>query len=184
MAKTKRASIKEPFVLKGEIIQIGAVKLDENLKVVGSFNAYIKPEFYRSMNKYVERVTLITDEMIAKGENFKSVAGRFREWCQPGDVILTWGTNDIPMLEDNLRIHKMDTSWIPESFDAQWMFDDQVTMEGRRYSLDYARFKFGIKGRDAHNALNDALNTADVIANLEVAQWIEEERAYLAEQVS
>lgn len=178
-AKRRNQMIDIPFRLYGEIIQIGAVKLNNALKVIGEFNRTIKPDFYKHMNKEVQNVTLITDSDLQKGVAFTKAIREFKTWCNPDDVILTWGDSDIRMLIDNLDFRDMDTAWIPEAFNAQWMFDDQVTMQNRQYSLDYARFKFGIKGRNAHNALNDAYNTAEVLTHLDVAEWIEEERAYM-----
>lgn len=179
-AKNKRHKITSPIKLDGEIIQIGAVKMNEALEVIDTFSVNVKPVFYTKMNKEVERVTLLTDKDIENGVPFKKAIRDFENWCNGNKkaVMLTWGPCDIIMLEDNLEIHGLDKTWIPENFDAQWLFDDQVTMEGKRYSLDYARYKFNIKGRNSHNALNDASNTAEVLQHLNVAEWIEEERAY------
>ena len=43
--------IKQPIVLHGEIIQIGAVMLNEKLEEIGDFEVKIKPIFYKKMNK-------------------------------------------------------------------------------------------------------------------------------------
>ena len=170
--------ITSPTRLAGEIIQIGAVKLDDELQMVDYFCQTIKPVFYRSMNKNVERLTLITDKDLEEGVSFQNAIHSFKDWCGSDSIILTWGESDIKTLEKNLQIHGLSTDWIPENYDAQWMFDDQVTMEGRRYSLDYARFKFNVKGKNSHDALNDACNTAEVLQHLDVKEWIEEERQY------
>lgn len=177
-AKSRKFMARDPFLLRGEIIQIGAVKLNEELGITDSFNRIVKPDIYPRIHKKVQELTLITDEDLAGGVPFREAIDDFRAWCDPEDIILTWGPDDIPMLLDNLDFREMDSDWIPEDFDAQWMFDDQVTQGDRQYSLDYARYKFGIKGRNAHDALNDAYNTAEVIQHLQVAQWIEEERNY------
>lgn len=142
--------------------------------------AMIRPEFY----PYIKQKSTETDAHNAVGCGigyfFVKAIYQFKQWCGPDDIILTWGCEDIQMLVDNLDFRDMDFDWIPEDFDAQWMFDDQVTLENRRYSLDYARFKFDVKGRNAHNALNDAYNTAEVLQHLNVAEWIKEERAYVS----
>lgn len=177
---TRKKKVRDPFFLRGEIIQIGAVKLDAQLEVCDSFEAMIRPEFYPYINRKVQKLTLITQSDVEQGISFEKAIYQFKQWCGPGDIILTWGCEDIQMLIDNLDFRDMDFDWIPEDFDAQWMFDDQVTLENRRYSLDYARFKFDVKGRNAHNALNDAYNTAEVLQHLNVAEWIEEERAYVS----
>ena len=78
-------------------------------------------------------------------------------------------------------MHDMPYDWIPEDFDAQFMFDLQETMEDRDFSLDYAFYYFGLKGSKAHDALNDARDTAAVIRKLDLEDFIREEREYRKE---
>ena len=40
--------------LTGEIIQIGAIKLNENLEIVDSFTMYVKPKYLPHMHKHVK----------------------------------------------------------------------------------------------------------------------------------
>ncbi len=176
-----RTHIMNPCRLQGEIIQIGAVKTDENLKELDTFNVFIKPQYYTKMNDRVAEVTQITDEMLEAGIPFTEAMDAFKNFCGNDSILFTWGNADLDMILNNLEFYAMDESWLPEDFDAQLMFDDLVTMEGRDFSLDYARYTFDIKGLDAHDALNDALNTAEVMRHMEVADWLEEERAYRQE---
>ena len=41
-----------------EIIQIGAIKLDEELNYISTFNRYIKPSVYSKMNTYVTELKI------------------------------------------------------------------------------------------------------------------------------
>ena len=84
-------------------------------------------------------------------------------------MFFTWGADDLYMLEDNLSLHNLSTKWIPEVWDAQ------ITMEDRWFSLSYAIWKFGIKPLSAHDALNDAQNTVEVMRRLDVKDWLREE---------
>ena len=176
--KSRCKLIKQPIVLHGEIIQIGAVMLNEKLEEIGDFEVKIKPIFYKKMNKEIEKLTSISDDNLKDGMPFSEAISKFRQWCGEDTVILTWGPSDVKMLEENLIMQDLDCSWIPEDFDAQLMFDFQETMEERCYSLDYAVYYFGIKGIKAHDALNDARDTAAVIRNLDVEGFIEEEREW------
>ena len=173
--------VRTPITLNGEIIQIGAVKLDEDLNEIDEFNLMIKPVFYRKMNKRVEELTSITDAELENGERFEDAANRFREWCGDDSIMLTWGPSDKKILIENLIMHDMTYDWIPEYFDAQFMFDLQETMEDRDFSLDYAFYYFGLIGMKAHDALNDARDTAAVIRMLDLAAFIREEREYRKE---
>ena len=164
--------VKEPIVLHGEIIQIGAVMLNEQMEEIGSFEAKIRPEFYKRINRKIEELTGITDKDLENALLFTDAINNFKNWCGEDSILLTWGSCDVQMLEDNLIMYDMDYRWIPEEFDAQLMFDFQETMEDRNYSLDYAVYYFGIRGIKAHDALNDARDTAAVIRRLDLDDFI------------
>lgn len=173
--------VKEPIVLHGEIIQIGAVMLNEQMEEIGSFEAKIRPEFYKRINRKIEELTGITDKDLENALLFTDAINNFKNWCGEDSILLTWGSCDVQMLEDNLIMYDMDYRWIPEEFDAQLMFDFQETMEDRNYSLDYAVYYFGIRGIKAHDALNDARDTAAVIRRLDLDDFIREEREWRKE---
>lgn len=175
---SKKHMIRTPIRLDGEIIQIGAVKLNEDLETIDTFEVMVAPVYYKKMNRCVREVTLLTEGDIAKGAPFESAICMFKEWCKRDDeecLLFTWGPDDIYVLEDNLMLHDISAAWIPKAYDAQLIFDDQVTMEDRRFSLSYAIWKFGIKPWPAHNALNDAKNTVEIMRRLNVAEWLNEE---------
>lgn len=176
-----RKRINNPVPLHGEIIQIGAVMMDDDMNEIGEFNTYIRPKFYRKLNKTVKELTNIDPADLRDGVGFEEAIRDFSNWCGREAVLFTWGPSDIDMLEANLNVNGLDESWIPENFDAQLMFDDLETMEERNFSLDYAVYYFGIKGGKAHDALNDARDTAAVIKQMDYRTWIEEEREYRAE---
>ena len=46
---TEQDTITDPFPFDSEIIEIGAVKLDENFAAVGEFKTLIRPQFYPHM---------------------------------------------------------------------------------------------------------------------------------------
>ena len=169
--------IKSPIKLSGEIIQIGAAKVNERLEVLDTFDIYIKPVFYPKMNRTVSEVTGLRNTDLAEGVSFKEAAAAFKEWCGTAPFV-TWGPDDLYMLEDNLYIHDMDNSWLPELFDAQEIFDDQVMNEGRQFALSYAIYHFKLKCLEAHNALNDTLNTISVLKKLDFVKGIKDQYEY------
>ena len=43
-----------------EIIEIGAVKLNDNLQNIGAFKMFVRPNMYSYLNKHVGKITNIT----------------------------------------------------------------------------------------------------------------------------
>lgn len=159
--------------LRGEVIQIGAVKLDENGKIIGSYSVIVRPQYFRRIHRHVRDLTGITQKMMDGGLPLPEAAERFRTWCGEDFAFLTWGPDDIPMLADNMRVHSLDTSWLERTYDLQPIFNAQTDGETKQRSLEYAMEYFKIDSAlPAHNALNDAYFTALVAAKLDLKTGI------------
>ena len=159
--------------LRGEVIQIGAVKLDKNMNPCGSYQVIVKPKYFKKLHKHVSVLTGITQEQIDLGSPLPEAAERFRKWCGKDFVFLTWGPDDIPMLKENFRVHDLPSSWLDATYDLQMIFNRQTDDGTKQRSLEYAMDYFEIpQTLPAHDALNDAYFTALVAAKLDVADGI------------
>ena len=171
---TRFRSEKNGVILHEEIIEIGAVKLDKDLNQVDTFCRFVKPTAYPKVNRQVQELTEITTEMIWAGVPFEEAYREFMDWCGKDSAFITWSDNDIIVLEDNLGYHGLPLDDLPRCFDIQLMFDDQVTMEDRDFALSYAMWKMDIKPAPSHDALNDAINTAEVMRHLDLSEGLDE----------
>ncbi len=160
--------------LRGEVIQIGAVKLDKNMRVCGSFQVIVKPKYFKKLHRHVSTLTGITQAQMDVGMPLPEAAESFRRWCGEDFVFLTWGPDDIPMLKENFNAHGLSHSWLDRTYDMQPMFNKQTDGDMKRQrSLEYAMDYFGIVQKlPAHDALNDAYFTALVAKQLDIAEGI------------
>lgn len=85
------STIREPFFFDSEIIEIGALRLDEQFRETGSFKTFIRPRFYLHMNGDVVRLTKYAPRTWKTLRNFPgpmrilpSGAARIAA-CVPGD---------------------------------------------------------------------------------------------------
>ena len=166
---------KNGVCMKNEIIQIGAVKLDENGKTVDTFERIIKPVSLTSMNKVIKQLTGITDEMLDKGEAFGSVIESFKEFCTEQFVLLIWGCDDVRILRNNLKFFGLDEKWIPKYYNLQMIFSMQTGLEKRQYALSFALEHLAISADESrlHDALYDAMCSALVCEKLDLKNGIE-----------
>ncbi len=171
---TRFISEKNGIMLGAEIIEIGAVKLGPDLEVTGEYCEFVKPTAYMKVQNDVRELTGISTKQIWEGKLFPETITEFLEWCGEDAVFITWSVNDINVLEDNMLYHGMDIEQLPLCYDIQLMFDDQVTHEGRDFALSYAMWKFGITPARSHDALNDAVNTAEVLRRLDLSGGLDE----------
>lgn len=91
-----------------EIIEFGAVKVDENLKIIDTFKALVHPEIGRKLSSHIASLTHISnDRLFSEGKPFLEVAEQFGNFSK-GCVILTWGTSDILTMMDNFSYYNGD----------------------------------------------------------------------------
>ena len=161
--------------LRGEVIQIGAVKLDERLNICGSYQIIVRPKYYKKLHRHVSELTGITQEQMDMGTYLPEAAERFREWCGEDFAFLTWGPDDIPMLKENLNAHGIRSEWLDRVYDLQIIFNRQTDGGSKQRSLEFAMEHFEIpQNLPAHDALNDAYFTALVAQKLDVKKGVKE----------
>ena len=175
--------------LRGEVIQIGAVKLDKNMNICGSYQVIVKPKYFKKLHRHVSELTGITQEQMDMGTPLPEAAERFKRWCGDDFVFLTWGPDDIPMLKENFNVHSLPFAWLDRVYDLQRIFNVQTDGDLKRQrSLEYAMEYFEIpQNLPAHDALNDAYFTALVAKKLNVPEGVktysESKGEFLSESV-
>lgn len=128
------SAIREPFFFDSEIIEIGALRLDERFRETGSFKTFIRPRFYPHMNGDVVQLTKIRAQDLEKAPEFPRAYAEFMEWCGEDCCLCTWGPDDIPVLMDNLLMHGMDAE-MPCCYDLQRIFGHEIMRDDRQCSL-------------------------------------------------
>ena len=164
----------KPVYLSGEIIEIGAVKVDEEFNIIDSYKQYVKPNFYKKMHWSVLKLTKITENDLKDGMEFYRAIDDFKSWCGEKPLFITWGPDDVPMFKNNLRMYDWDFSFLNSYCDAQQIFDKQIAHENRQISLSAAMEMLGEEELEAHDALHDALNTVAVCKHLDMATGMAE----------
>lgn len=164
---------RDDLTLAGEIIQIGAVLLGEDLSVVDTLRLYVTPKYYKKMHWSVKKLTGISTQSLADGLSFPDAFEQLSAFCGEDYAFLTWGPDDLPMLRSNLRLHRIQYTEPIPWYDLQKIYAMVVHGEKRQYSLADALANFAITDTyPAHDALNDALNTAKLCPHLDMESSI------------
>ena len=152
--------------LLDEVIEFGAVKLDENYQPVSEFQSYVKPQF-GVINKHITKLTGITNEMVADKNFFADEFKKFFDWIGTWDMTLySWSPSDIKQLksECNYKIPDFDSSRLENQWiDLQKVFDDKIGLHNN-LALKHAvgAMDRNFEGTE-HTALADAANTAAIL---------------------
>lgn len=147
-----------------EVIEIGAVKLDGSLNLAGSFQAFVRPRYYKKVFKVVRQKTKICQDDINNAEDFKTVIDRFRLWIGTDYLLCSWGNDDIHHLKMNCKFNRMGSRWLRDSIDIQKQFSKIHDLPlGQVFSLKnaLALLDIPVEG-DLHRAYIDAMYTGEI----------------------
>ena len=165
-----------PVQIRGEIIQIGAVRLSEDQQVLDEFQVMVKPKYYKRLNRRVSKLTGIKESQLKEeGVTMDEAMERFRRWCGEDVIFLTWGFDDITILRENLQLYGIPEDWVTRWYNAQMIFNAQTDGSSAQKALKTAMEMFEIEAtRPAHDALGDAYHTALICARLDLKKGTQE----------
>lgn len=152
-----------------EIIEIGAIKLDEKKNTIGQFNELIRPSVYKNMHFITENMVHIHMEDLQKGGDFATVANQFLEWCNQDYIFCSWGNLDLIELQRNMLYYGMQLlADGPFPFlDVQKLFsiayEDGKSRRNLEYAIDFLQIE---KDIPFHRAFSDAYYTAKVLEKI------------------
>ena len=153
-----------------EIIEIGAVKLNEEKKYLDSFRALVKPKIYRRLHFQTQKVIGLTMEDLNRdGIPFEQAAEKFLDWCGEEPRFCTWGTLDLMELQRNLAFYGMIDRLKGPIFyeDVQKLFAICYETRRDRRALSYAVEYLHLPEDGAfHFAKEDAAYTARVLQTI------------------
>lgn len=159
--------------LKMEIIQIGAVLMNENNEIIDRYSSYVKPE-YGVVDNFIKSLTGIREANVRKAQPLGIIVRELLEWIGTKDVTFyAWSDTDYRQFRKELHVKGIESdefepllnqiNWI----DYQQVFENRFQL-GKSLSLKDALFYLELdpEGR-LHDGLADACNTARVIAEME-----------------
>ena len=152
--------------LNEEVIEIGAVRLDENFQQEAEFQCYVKPE-YGPIKKHITSLTGITQAMVADKKPYAECFRAFVDWVGEEETkIYSWSMSDIKQLRSECRykLPDFDLDWLNSRWvDLQQEFDDRLGLHNSlalKHALGAMDHKF--EGTQ-HTALADAINTSAIL---------------------
>lgn len=154
---------KVPF----EIIEIGAVKLNDDKVMIDEFSALVKPQIYKTMHYMTGKLVHLKMAELKHEQPFEEVMSNFLEWCGEDYMFGTWGPLDLTELQRNMSYYGfrpfMDGP-LP-FFDVQKLFaieyDEGKERRALENAVDFLRIE---KDIPFHRAFSDAYYTAKVFA--------------------
>lgn len=151
-----------------EIIEIGAVKLDEKLNVCGTLQAFVKPKFFPKQAKESMDFCMITDKDMKTALDFDQMVSRLADLYEVGETyFVAWGKEDFKVLDTGCKRHKIDNPVV---------YDDYLDLAAAYKQLKGDDYTTGLKKATEeqcvdtaglwHTAFDDANNTGKLLIKL------------------
>ena len=153
-----------------QILQIGAVKLNDRFDIVDTFDVTIKSSFSKRVSKRFAELTGITKQDMLAGVPLDEAFAAYNDWVGEDAVTMTWSNSDIYTLLENeknllsgvkLRIEK----YIDLQKYIQCIMRERGIECTAQISLLNAAnvFEINIDETELHNAKNDSTVCAKLL---------------------
>lgn len=152
-----------------EIIEIGAVCLNDQKKMVSEFSRLVKPQVYHELHKITSKLIHMQMQELEHGQPFVEVMQAFLDWCGEDYIFCTWGPLDLTELQNNMQYYGMKPlAQVPIRYlDVQKLFsiayEDGKTRRALEYAVDFLEIE---KDIPFHRAFSDAYYAGKVLATL------------------
>ncbi len=160
-------------VLRKEIIEIGAVKLNEKLEVIDTFDIFVKPEFNYQVTPYITKLTGIKSSSTMKADYFEKALKDLVAWIGDDENtrIYSWSDNDLTQIKTECEFKGVPfPSNMKRWLDVQKVFPRLMQFSDikKRMALCEAikYFDIEIDKKKVHNALYDAELTSELLISL------------------
>lgn len=150
-----------------EIIEIGAVMLDESMNEIDSFSKTVRPALTVYLNKHVKQLCSITDKELKSAAGFNEVIDKFMRWCGNDCIFSSWSNTDLYVMLENMCAYKNLNSipFIKKYFDMQkYVTRELHKTDNNQISLKSAAESFSISTENfsLHRAEDDSRVCAEL----------------------
>ena len=152
-----------------QILQIGAVKLDDNFNIVDTFERTIKSSFSKKVSKRFAELTGITKEDMLAGIPLDAAIDEYNGWVGENAVTMTWSDSDIYTLIENEKNLVDNKFRIEKYLDLQKYIQGEMRIRGipvtSQISLSNAASLLDVDIDEAllHNAKADSIAGAALL---------------------
>ncbi|HCC34514.1 MAG TPA: hypothetical protein DEQ02_02285 [Ruminococcaceae bacterium] len=152
-----------------EIIEIGAVRLNDALEHQDEFSQLIKPRLSGRLSSIVKNLTSITMDELGEGVPFAEAVNRLGKWMgEEEHVVLTWSDTDLHVLLENFKkfLNKRHIPFLQKYADLQKYLQHRLEIPGgNQIALANAagQLEIDLTGRDMHRALDDSRVCAEML---------------------
>lgn len=147
-----------------QILQIGAVKLNEHFELLDTFQVTIRSALSNRVTGRFLKLTGITKEEMRNGVSAEEAVAQYNRWAGENTVTLTWSTSDLFTIYENEKLVFEDAKFHLEKYvDLQQYIQNEMRLLGIELNGQIAlssaaeQLNINTKGLPLHTARADCL---------------------------
>lgn len=153
------------FKRQAEIIEIGAVKINEYAEVEDTFTRFVKPVVHPFLSPFCIQLTSITQVEVNRAAKFYTVVEEFQDWIGIDEeeyLLCSWGNYDKTQLIKDCDFHDIESDWIEDHINLKRQYQ-QIRGLNKPYGLKKAVKVEGFEFEGTHHrGIDDAYNLAKI----------------------
>jgi 3'-5' exoribonuclease 1 len=149
---------------KSEIIEIGAVKINEHRVATDTFAMFVQPSLHPELSEFCKQLTTIRQSQIDRAETFPKVLRAFHEWINMNEpyVLCSWGFYDRQQFKHDCELHQLSTEWIKPHISLKHQHAEICNLK-KPMGMSGALYREGIPLVGTHHrGIDDAKNIANI----------------------
>lgn len=153
-----------------QILQIGAVKLNDNFEVIDSLDIIVRSEISNKVTGRFAKLTGITSEIMRSGISFIDAVEQYNKFVLNADVTMTWSDSDLYTILENedFRLKNGPKFKFSKYLDLQKFVQMELYKRGyeskNQIALEAAADFLGLntEGFEFHTAVDDCKVSAEL----------------------
>lgn len=149
---------------RNEIIEIGAVKIDQRGNIISEFAVFVHPKLNPILSNFCTELTSIEQADIDSAEDYPSVLKRFQDWIdlRTPYVLCSWGFYDKKQFMADGDLHDLSNDWLEQHISIKHQYADLKNLR-KPIGMSRALQKEGLKLEGTHHrGIDDARNIAKI----------------------
>jgi len=144
-----------------EIIEIGAVKINENGELIETYDEFVKPAINPVMSEFCRNLTGIEQFRIDKADTFPKVIEKFKKWLNEDYFLCSWGHYDKKQFINDCKLHEIDSEWAEKHISIKHEYAKINKCKPCGMSKALEREHITLTGTH-HRGIDDAKNIAKI----------------------
>ena len=170
MCNVPKGIKRDAYNWRNEVIQIGAVVVDESLNITDEFMTLVSPEF-GAIDNFIEKLTGISRKAVQGAPKVKEALELFVNWLPSDALLVSWSENDENQIRKEIEAKNILVEGLNDYLDTwvdcQKTFGEKMNAQ-KNYKLSEALIITDIDYDEGeHDALVDAKNTAQLFIKME-----------------